>query len=98
MFKKIKALLQRKAAVVMTAAIALIAALPTAVGAAPIDFSTTTGLTVSTTDVVATGWSFANMFGSWTMLVLGIIVAPVVIGFVIWLMRKLPKFGGGSKA
>lgn len=74
-----------------------LAALPVSVGAAPIDFATTTGIDITTTDVVSTGFSFANMFGPYTMLVLGIMFAPVGIGFIIWLWNKLPRLGKSNK-
>lgn len=98
--KLLKKLFSKTGALALMALTAL-AALPVAVGAAPvtsapIDFSTSTGIAVSPTDVVTTGFSFANMFGPFTMLILGAIFAPVGIGFVIWLMRKLPKFGGSK--
>lgn len=88
---------QKTTAMALLAMTAL-AALPVSASAAaaptgPIDFSTTTGINVSTTDVVSTGFSFANMFGPYTMLVLGIMFAPVGLGFIIWLWGKLPKLG-----
>lgn len=68
---------------------------PTAAMADPIDFSGMDGVTVTPTDVIGTGFSFASMFDQFTLLILGIIFAPVAIGFIIWLLRKLPRFGGG---
>mgnify|MGYP001293290461 CR=1 FL=1 len=83
--------LRGKMAGILTAAIAVFAAVPSVVGAAPMDFSTQeVGIDVN--DVVGTGFSFMNMFGQYTMLVLGVIFAPVAIGFIIWLWKKLPKF------
>lgn len=79
-------------AFMMAMAIMALAALPTAVGAAPLSF-TGQDIGIEVTDVVSTGFSFMTMFGPYTMLILGVIFAPVAIGFVIWLMRKLPKFG-----
>jgi hypothetical protein len=82
---------KKKLAYFAFAALMAIAALPTAAGAAPIDFTgTTTG--VSVTDVTSTGISFMNIFGEYTMLILGVIFSPVIIGFLIWLMKKMPKF------
>lgn len=91
----LKKLFSKTGALALMALTAL-AALPVSVGAAPIDFGTTTGIGVKATDVVTTGFSFANMFGEYTTLILGAIFAPVALGFVIWLMRKLPKFGGSK--
>jgi hypothetical protein len=76
-------------------AAAALTAIPTSVGAAPIDFSTQK-IGVDVPDVVGTGFSFMGMFDTYTLLVLGAIFAPVAIGFVIWIMRKMPKFGGGK--
>jgi len=56
-----------------------------------VDFSSTGGLGLSVTDVIETGFSFMGLFDTYTMLVLGIIFAPVAIGFIIWLWRKLPR-------
>jgi hypothetical protein len=91
-FKKWNAKITALALVALTA----LAALPVAVGAAPIDFSTTTGVDIAPTDIISTGFSFAKMFDAQTTLVLGLIFAPVGIGFLIWLIRKLPKFGGSK--
>lgn len=82
-----------KTMAVVGAMIALVAALPTGAGAAPIDFSSTGGVDISTTDIVETGFSFTSMFGEHTMLILGVMFAATAIGFIIWLWRKLPKFG-----
>lgn len=77
----------------MALAVVMSFAVPGAALAAPIDFSTTDGVNVTVTDVVGTGFSFMNMFDQWTLLILGIIFAPVAIGFLIWLFRKLPRYG-----
>lgn len=73
-----------------------IAALAPAAGAAPIDFTNQT-LDVSVTDVVATGFNFANMFNDYTLIVLGVIFAPILIGFVIWLFGKIKAKSVGVK-
>jgi hypothetical protein len=82
---------KKKLAYFAFVALMALAALPTTAGAAPIDFTGTT-VGVSVTDVTSTGVSFMNIFGDYTMLILGVIFAPVIIGFVIWLMKKMPKF------
>lgn len=56
----------------------------------PITFSG--GLNLSPADAVSTGFNFMNNFGGWTMLVAGLIIAPVAIGFVLWILKKIPKF------
>lgn len=88
--------LKSKAVGMVSMAIAAVMALPVAAGAAPVDFSTTTGINVTPTDVIGTGFSFMGMFDEYTMIVLGIIFAPVAIGFIVWIWRKLPKLGSGK--
>lgn len=68
-----------------------IAALAPAAGAAPLTF--TDGITVTPTDVVSTGFNFMGMFDGFTMLVAGLIIAPVAVGMLIWLLKKAPKKG-----
>lgn len=102
MFEKIKGKFASAKAKMMAAATAVMAlALPVSAQASTppstaIDFSGTAGLDVGVTDVVSTGFSFMNMFGQYTTLVLGVLFAPVAIGFVIWIWKKLPKMGGGK--
>lgn len=79
-------------AIMMALSVMAMAAIPTGVGAAPLTFTGQT-VGVEVTDVVTSGFSFMNMFGDYTMLVLAVIFAPVAIGFLIWLFRKLPKMG-----
>lgn len=70
-----------------------LAALAPAAGAAPLTFDgVDTGLNVA--DAVVTGVNFMGIFGDWTYLALGIIIAAAIIGFVIWLVNKIPKKGG----
>ncbi|MFD0717684.1 hypothetical protein [Paenibacillus sp. GCM10027626] len=85
---------KKKVTAVAGASLAL-AALPSAVGAAPISFGDSS-IGITTTDAIATGFNFMGLFDSWTMLVVGIIFAPVAIGFIIWLMGKLPRMGKKS--
>lgn len=87
---------KKKAVAMFTLAMAAIAVAAVPVGAAPVDFSTTTGIAITPTDVIGTGFSFMGMFDQYTMIVLGIIFAPVAIGFVIWIWNKLPKLGKRS--
>ena len=73
-----------------------IAALAPAAGAAPIEF-TGQSLNVDVGDVIGTGFNIANMFGPYTMLILAFIIAPVLIGFLIWLFSKIKKHAPGQK-
>lgn len=86
----------KKLAAVLAASMVAVVGLASSASAAPIDFSTSSGIDVAPTDVIETGFSFAAMFDTWTMLILGLIFAPVGIGFLIWLFRKLPRLGGGK--
>lgn len=58
-----------------------------------VDFSSTGGLGIDVADVVSTGFSFAKLFNSYTTLIVAIIMAPVLIGFIVWLFKKMPKMG-----
>lgn len=100
LFNKLKAFIAKpkKSLFMMAMAAMAVAALPAAVGAAPIDFSTSGSLEVDIADTVASGWNFFNMFGTWTTLVIGLILVPTLGGFIFWVLRKLPKFSGGKKA
>lgn len=90
----------KKVATMTVMAMAMMVAVASSAFASPpdnsIDFSTTTGLDINVVDVVKTGFSFMNMFNTYTMLVLGIIFAPVAIGFIIWIWGKLPRLGKKS--
>jgi hypothetical protein len=79
-----------KFAYLMAMAIAAVAALPTAAGAAPIEFTGQT-VGVSVGDAVTTGFNFMGMFNEWTLLVAGLILAPVAIAFLLWIVSKAPK-------
>lgn len=76
----------------MMAALVLALALPVSAYAAPVDFSGTS-LNIDPMDVIATGFNFMTQFNTYTTIVLGIMFAPVAIGFILWLWAKLPKMG-----
>lgn len=95
-FNLFKKLLKKPIALLSAALMVAMSAMATSASAAPIDFTTAGTLTVDPVDVVKTGFSFVGLFDQYTLLVLGVIFAPVAIGFIIWLWRKLPKFGGGK--
>lgn len=80
---------------IAAAGVVAAATVPAAAYAAPIDFTGAGGLGVTPQDVIATGFNFMNLFNNFTMLVLGILFAPVAIGFVIWIVRKIPRLGSG---
>lgn len=86
---------KKKAGLALTAMVAVLA-LAVPVSAAPpdnsIDFSTTDGFGVSIMDIINTAWSFIAQFDTFTMLILAVIIVPTLIGFIIWLMSKMPKF------
>lgn len=98
LFQKIKAKVKAWKTSIVTSAVAVmaVAALPVAAFASPppssaIDFTASGSPTIAVTDVVKTGWNFMNMFGPYTMLILGVIFAIFGISFIIWLWGKLPK-------
>lgn len=98
-FKGIK----NKLAAVTTLTMALaVSAFAGAAAASPpsqaVDFSNMSGLTVDPLDVVSTGFSFMRMFDNYTVIVLGLIFAPVAVGFVLWIWGKLPKMGSKRSA
>lgn len=71
---------------------AALAALAPAAGAAPVTFTgVTTGVTVE--DAVATGVNFMNIFGEYTTLAIGIAIAAIIIGFIFFVVKKIPKKG-----
>lgn len=86
---------KKKVGLLLTAMVLAFVA-PMAVGAAPpdnsIDFSTTDGFGVSIMDIINTAWSFIAQFDTFTMLILAVIIVPTLIGFIIWLVSKMPKF------
>lgn len=69
------------------------ATVPAAAYAAPIDFTGAGSLGVTPADVIGTGFNFIALFDSYYALVLGLIFAPVLVGFVIWILRKIPRLG-----
>jgi len=42
---------------------------------------------------ISSAFSFLGMFNAWVYLVLGIVLAPVMIGMIFWLVGKLKKRG-----
>ena len=75
---------------------AALAALAPAAGAAPIEFTgITTGVDVG--DALQTGVNFMGIFGEWTNLAIGVFLAAVIIGFIFFVIRKIPQKGGGKK-
>lgn len=90
MKKLVEKIKQKKIVGLMSVAMLALATLPTAAGAAPIEFTGQT-VGVSVGDAVATGFNFMGMFDEWTLLVAGLILAPVAIGFLLWILNKAPK-------
>lgn len=63
---------------------------------APIDFSSTAGFGVTVPEIIDSAWSFIAQFDTFTMLVLAIMLVSTLVGFIIWLVSKLPKFRKSS--
>lgn len=94
MIKKIALKLKNKM-MLAVGAVAMALAVPTVVGAAPLDLSGA-GLQVDPADAVATGKSFAGGYSPWVLLIVGLLLVPTLVGFVIYLAKRAPKFGGGK--
>lgn len=95
MFKRFKSFLSKKMGVAMMAMTAIMAVM--AVGASAstdqsIDFSGSTGFSFTLQDILNTAWSFIAQFNSYLILICALILVPTLIGIVIWLMSKAPKF------
>lgn len=43
-------------------------------------------------DIIGSAWNFIAGFDDYVLLILALIVVPTLVGFVIWLMSKLPRF------
>lgn len=80
----------------VTMAMMALMALPVAASASPptnvIDFSQGTGFKFGIMDIINSAWSFVAQFDTYTIFVLALLVVPTLIGFVIWIISKLPKF------
>lgn len=50
------------------------------------------GFTFSLSDIMTSSWSFISGFNTYVILILALILVPTLVGFVIWLMSKVPKF------
>lgn len=84
----------------MMMAIVALMALPMSAGAAApqdqsIDFGNG-GFTFSLADIMTSAWNFISGFNMYVILILALILVPTLVGFVIWLMSKLPKFRKAS--
>lgn len=93
LFAKVSQAKKRVAAAVMSVMALAVAAVP--VGAAPLDFSTTT-VDIDVKDVVGSGVSFMGIFKDYMLLGLGIIVATIIIGIVFWVIQKGRKAAPGK--
>lgn len=84
---------RKKVAVGLAAMVALVASATSAMASPPpgLDFGSG-DFDFSLADVVATAWNFLGIFPVWVQLVLGIILASTLIGFILWIFSKLPKY------
>lgn len=92
MFKLFK---RKKITSLMLMAILAMAALPLSASAAPpsqeIDFGSG-GFTFQLADIMGSSWNFIEQFNTYVILILALILVPTLVGFVIWLMSKVPRF------
>lgn len=90
---------KKKVALLFTAMLAMVM-LPMAVGAEPpsqvIDFSDSTGFSFNLMDIINTAWGFIAQFNFFIIFIAAMILFPSLVGIIIWLARKIPKFGGKS--
>jgi hypothetical protein len=49
------------------------------------------GSGASVIDAIQTGLNFAKKYGTYILLILGLILSPTIISFLIWMMRGFPK-------
>lgn len=100
MIKGIKGFFGKRSALLTFAVAALALALPMSAFASPpsnvIDFSTGTGFGFSLMDIVNSAWSFIGQFDTYTIFILALILVPTLVGFVIWIVSKAPKFNKKS--
>lgn len=92
---------KKRMGLLLGAMVAIMAlAIPMSASAAPspepIDFSSTTGFGVTVPEIIDSAWSFIAEFDTFTMLVLAIMLVSTLVGFIIWLVSKLPKFRKSS--
>ena len=89
---------KKSLSLVMTAILAL-AALPLSASAAPpsqeISFGSG-GFTFQLSDIMGSAWNFIEQFNTYVILILALILVPTLVGFVIWLMSKVPRFRRSS--
>lgn len=77
-------------------AVMLIVAIPAAAGEPPsqeIEFEGAS-IGVSIPDMISTAFNFFGLFNNWVLLVAALIFVPVLAGFLIWIVKKAPRFGG----
>lgn len=60
-----------------------------------IDFGTG-GFTFALSDIMGSAWNFIEQFNTYVILTLALIVVPTLVGFIIWLVSKLPRFRKSS--
>lgn len=64
-------------------------------GSEAIDFGSG-GFSFSLADIMTSAWNFIAGFNTYVILILALILVPTLVGFVIWLMSKVPRFRKSS--
>lgn len=88
---------RKKITSLMLMATLALAALPMSASAAAqeIDFGSG-GFTFQLADIMGSAWNFIEQFNTYVILILALILVPTLVGFVIWLMSKVPRFRRSS--
>lgn len=96
--KLLQFLKNKKSLGVLSALALVLGALPTSASAAggggqtyTVDFSGG-GFQFTLSDIMTTAWNFISQFNLYVVLILALIIVPTLVGFVIWLMSKVPRF------
>lgn len=90
--KKVLAFLKKPKAMLL-AMVAAFVAVPASAGASSqeIDFGSG-GFTFQLSDVMGSAWNFIEQFNTYVILALALIIVPTLVGFIIWLVSKVPRF------
>lgn len=96
--KKMLAFLKKPKAVLL-AMITAFLAVPAAAGASSPDQSIAFdngGFSFQLSDIMTTAWNFIGQFNPYLILILALILVPTLIGLIIWLVKKAPRFRTSS--
>lgn len=94
MFKKLFQKGKKKSVAMFAMMMALfaVAAIPASASSQAIDFSGSTGFSFSLTDIMNSAWSWIGQFNTYVIFVLALILVPALVGFILWIVSKVPRF------